>query len=182
MPEYIYLTTPENIEIRFEIAGLTTRMRAFFYDSLHQLFLAIVIFVIGINIAPVNSASYDLVRALVIFLQFVLFWGYHVFFEFFMNGQSPGKRHFGLRVITLDGQRIEFFPSLVRNLVRIVDFLPIGFLAGIVAILISQNGQRIGDFFARTIVIRERNELPVSSKQFSKNFPSSTPVRLSQKR
>lgn len=155
MPEDIRMTTPENIEIRFELAGLATRTRAFFYDCLYQLILAIGILWVSLTIAPRYSPYYDLVMPLSIGLNFLVFWGYHILFETLMDGQTPGKRHFGLRVVTLDGQKIEFFPSMVRNLGRIVDFLPVGFLVGVVTILASQYQQRIGDLFSRTVVIRE---------------------------
>ncbi|NLI75659.1 MAG: RDD family protein [Candidatus Riflebacteria bacterium] len=158
MPEDVRLTTPENIEIRFPLAGFCTRGKAFFYDCLYQFLLSIGVVYIGVEWLAHTPLSF-LAAPLSIALTFLVVWGYHILFEIFLDGQTPGKRHFGIRVVTLDGQRIEFFPSMVRNLARIVDFLPFGFVAGAVAMLSSRHHQRIGDLFSRTMVIRDRAPL-----------------------
>ncbi len=155
MPEDVRLTTPENIEIRFPLAGFFTRGKAFFYDCLYQFLLSMGIVYLCVEWLSHTPLGF-LAAPLSIALTFLAVWGYHILFEIFHDGQTPGKRHFGIRVVTLDGQRIEFFPSMVRNLARIVDFLPFGFVAGAVAMLATRHHQRIGDLFSRTMVIRDR--------------------------
>ena len=63
-------------------------------------------------------------------LVFALFWGYYMVFEVTTNGQSPGKRALGLRVIKDGGYPIGLADSAIRNLVRVVDFLPFFYGAG----------------------------------------------------
>jgi len=82
-----------------------------------------------------------------------------------MNGQSVGKKIFGLRVIRDNGQPIELQQCLVRNLFRsVLDILYIGLFF----ILFSPKHKRIGDMVAGTVVIAEHYEGVVFS-------PASTP-------
>lgn len=76
-------------------------------------------------------------------------------FEITMNGQSLGKRALGLRVIKVHGYPISFSDSVIRNLVRIVDFLPLFYGAGLLAMLLNKNWQRLGDLAAGTLVVKE---------------------------
>ncbi|HEB88713.1 MAG TPA: RDD family protein [Deltaproteobacteria bacterium] len=84
---------------------------------------------------------------------------YFVVFETFFRGRTPGKRWAGLRVVSVKGGVIRWPQSLLRNLLRLVDSLPTGYLVGVVAIVISPRGQRLGDLVAGTVVIREREAL-----------------------
>jgi hypothetical protein len=85
---------------------------------------------------------------------------YFTVFEAFWNGQTPGKRLGKLRVVTIDGQPIGMRESVIRNLVRTVDFLPTMYLVGLISILSSKRNQRIGDLAAATMVVQERNVEP----------------------
>ena len=87
---------------------------------------------------------------------FVVFLGYYPLFEGFWNGRTPGKRAQGLRVVLTDGQPVTVGPVLVRNLVRIVDFLPAYYMIGAITMILSRRSQRLGDLAAGTIVVRER--------------------------
>ena len=77
-------------------------------------------------------------------------------FETIWNGQTPGKRAFGLRVVRDGGYPITFYASAIRNLIRIADFLPFGFAAGALTIFLQSEYKRLGDLVAGTIVIKER--------------------------
>ncbi|EQD59179.1 RDD family protein, partial [mine drainage metagenome] len=46
--------------------------------------------------------------------------------------------------------------SLVRNVVRLVDFLPFAYGVGVVTMFVAQGSRRLGDLAAGTVVIRER--------------------------
>jgi hypothetical protein len=63
----------------------------------------------------------------------------------------------GLRVIQDRGYPINFWSSCLRNLLRFADSWPY-FLHGVgfVSILLTKNGQRLGDLVAGTVVITER--------------------------
>jgi len=81
---------------------------------------------------------------------------YFLIFETLFRGRTPGKQLTHLRVVCDGGNVLGWRQSLLRNLLRMVDSLPAGYLVGVVAMLISPRMQRLGDLVAGTIVIRER--------------------------
>ena len=88
----------------------------------------------------------------------VLFgWSYFILLEWLWNGQTLGKRLFGLRVINEDGSPARFIAVFVRNLVRVADFLPGLYGFGLVSIVLSSRSQRLGDLAAGTYVVRARH-------------------------
>lgn len=89
---------------------------------------------------------------IIFFIQFGL---YFILYEGLGAGQTPGKRRLKLRVVNVDGTPIGLREAIIRNLFRIVDFLPAYFFLGILLILLTSKGQRIGDIVAGTLVISE---------------------------
>jgi len=89
----------------------------------------------------------------IVFL-FIIF-AYFILLEAYA-GWTVGKKVMGLKVVDIDGKRIGILKSLVRNLFRLVDGLPAFNILGVVLIASSANNQRLGDFAAKTFVIREK--------------------------
>ncbi len=154
--EHLSVETPEQIRINYSIAGIGSRFYAAFID------IALLIPLIFIGVYVTRRAQLDLdekfgnwLVAITGIAIFALFWGYYMAFEITTNGQSPGKRALGLRVIKAHGYPIGFSDSAIRNLVRIVDFLPFFYGAGLVAMLLNKNWQRLGDLAAGTLVVKE---------------------------
>src|SRR5437763_829483 len=167
------LRTPEQIDLQYDLAGLGSRFMAMALDTLIQGVLIVALAaVFGLGAALLAGSLRDVVGrgagivlvvgvALVVLLVFALGWGYFIFFEMVWNGQTPGKRAAGIRVLTARGEPVTLVHALVRNLLRLVDALPSGYMIGIVAILVTPRSQRLGDLAAGTIVVRERHaELP----------------------
>src|SRR4051812_10678443 len=135
------LRTPEQVELRYDIAGLGSRFMAALIDGLIQgVLVAALIFGLGMGSALFSVALQRWLRtdptiflvtaiALMLLAIFVVIWGYHIFFELVWNGQTPGKRLAGLRVLTTRGEPVTFVHVVVRNLLRIVDFLPSSYIA-----------------------------------------------------
>ncbi|MNP09617.1 RDD family protein [compost metagenome] len=96
---------------------------------------------------------------LIALLLFVLNWWYMVLFEVFNQGRSPGKHMMGLRVVQDDGTPVGWSSSLIRNLLRFVDMLPLGYCLGAFSCLQHPAFKRLGDLAAGTLVIYR--ELPV---------------------
>jgi uncharacterized RDD family membrane protein YckC len=86
--------------------------------------------------------------------QFAIETGYFIFWEMLTRGRSPGKAVAGLRVVQRSGLPIELGNTMVRNLMRIVDILPANYVVGLISMLLSPSGERLGDHAAGTIVIR----------------------------
>lgn len=101
--------------------------------------------------------------AIIVALTFGVVWGYYVFFELVWHGQSPGKRWIGLRVIKEGGYPIGFADSAIRNLLRIIDFLPFDCTVGVVVMLLDRRSRRLGDLAAGTLVVKERRDLKVET-------------------
>ena len=160
LPQELVIHTPENAEIRVPLAGMFSRATAFVYDLGIQVALLVVEHIVFImildNVRWRSSLLYHLgvVQGFYLIVVFVTIFGYYTFYELFKNGQTPGKKAYGLRVVSLGGQQVGLFSSFLRNFLRIADFMPFLFFAGVVSTLITERHQRIGDLFAGTVVIR----------------------------
>src|SRR5438874_11960099 len=82
-------------------------------------------------------------------------WGWHIYFETQRGGRSPGKRAMGLRVVDARGLPISLYQSVVRNIVRALDFAPAFYGVAAISSLIDPHHRRLGDLVAGTLVIRE---------------------------
>ena len=162
------------------LAGIGSRFIALLVDSLIWLagFLVIVmllaIFVQSSTPASTRASS-DIPEqwavALVIFIIFLLNWGYFTLFEAFWNGRTPGKRVARIRVIQRSGRAIGLFESMARNLVRYVDQFPFCYAVGVIAIFASRQHQRLGDMAAGTLVVRDRvQEAPMWGESGARTF------------
>ncbi len=161
MPQELVVITPENAEIRVPLAGTFSRAAAFVHDFCLQMigliFLEIVIVIIvdKLRYSLFPLFGRDLFNGLNMLIVFFWIYGYYPFFELRNNGQTPGKKAHGIRVIGSNGQKVRLFSSLLRNFLRIADFVPFFFLAGLFSSLMTHRNQRLGDIFAGTVVIRE---------------------------
>jgi uncharacterized RDD family membrane protein YckC len=157
LDDRITIATPEGVDLELTLAGVGSR----FVSALVDLMLQIVLLVgvTGLGVA-VGAFGTGFGYALVFIASFLVFAGYDVLFEVFAAGRTPGKRLNGLRVVRTDGSPVTFFTSAVRNVLRLVDILPGGYLVGIVCILVTRQNQRLGDVAAGTLVVRERTEQP----------------------
>jgi uncharacterized RDD family membrane protein YckC len=168
--EFLDIGTPENVVFGYEVAGIGSRFLAALVDtSLIALLLVIANFILIVIITaagqldgPGSAAAAWFIAALGL-VSFIILWGYYIFFELSWNGQSPGKRLVGLRVISSDGSPIGPVESIVRNLIRIVDFLPLYYGIGVISMFISRRAQRLGDLAASTLVVYDRGVVTLES-------------------
>jgi uncharacterized RDD family membrane protein YckC len=112
-----------------------------------------------------GSAFFDVAFIFFLTTANLVFWGYYILFETMWEGQSPGKRALGVRVLKTSGMPIGFLDAVIRNLVRIVDFLPFFYGVGVVTMFISPQSRRLGDLAAGTLVVRERVAITLDSLQ-----------------
>jgi len=169
--DQLSIETPEQVALRFPIAGIGSRFLAYLTDTAIHVAVVLAIFLVILFIAAAGprltahtaSLSDEATKwfvAAIILLVFLLYWAYYALFEAFWNGQTPGKRLLKIRVIKDSGRRITLFEALARNLLRFVDAQP-GFytgayLVGVVSMLCNRQQKRLGDLVAGTIVIHER--------------------------
>ena len=163
--DQLTIDTPEQVAIRFPVAGLGSRFLAVFTDGLIQtgVYLALFLLIVLIASSAPKTVAGAFTRsgekwffAGLILISFLMHWGYFTLFEAFKNGQTPGKMIFKLRVIKDSGRQITLFESMTRNLIRIVDMLPSAYLIGVIAMMCNRQNQRLGDLAAGTLVVHER--------------------------
>jgi uncharacterized RDD family membrane protein YckC len=133
------------------LAGVGSRFVALLLDSLVQGLVSVAV-LIALRVAGPDGFAVDAVLGVV---EFALLFAYPVAFELMAGGRTPGKRWSGLRVVCDDGSPLTFRASALRNLLRLVDLLPVLYLVGAVSIFATRNNQRLGDLAAGTIVVRE---------------------------
>jgi uncharacterized RDD family membrane protein YckC len=160
--EKLIIETPEQTSIEFPLAGIGSRFLAIAIDSLIQgaaiVVLAIVFLALTFGAArfgPPTTGDVWVV-AILILAYFVLMYGYFILFEAIWNGQTPGKRITRIRVIKDSGQPMTAVDAVARNLLRIVDQLPVAYGAGLLCAWISPQNKRIGDYVAGTVVVHEK--------------------------
>jgi len=153
------VSTPENVELRYTVAGLATRFFAALIDSIILAFLGFFILFAGLIFVAAGSGFGDTaslaILAVTLLLLFVLVFGYYIFFETVWRGQTPGKRALRLRVMRDDGLPLNFTASVIRNLIRFFDLLPGTYGFGVVAMFLNKRWKRLGDMAAGTVVIRD---------------------------
>jgi len=111
--------------------------------------------VISSGLSVVNSKAGLWVTAFILLFYFLLYFGYYAFFEIIWNGQTPGKRRIGIRVIKDDGRPLTPAESIGRNLMRIVDWLPVFYGVGILCAFFTKGNKRLGDLVVGSLVVRE---------------------------
>jgi uncharacterized RDD family membrane protein YckC len=153
------VVTPEHVEIVLDPAGLGHRFLALLVDLLVVLGLSMLVAQASLLLVPLGIAG--VVRGAAFLL---IGWGYHVYFEIAHQGQSPGKRVFGLRVVDGRGLPLALEQSFVRNAVRALDALPLGYAVGALACLFDRERRRLGDVVADTLVVREPRSVPTDRR------------------
>jgi uncharacterized RDD family membrane protein YckC/Flp pilus assembly protein TadD len=178
---HLSIDTPENVVFDYNVSGIGSRFLAAMVDTLIILILQIVVLLASVLLMSplINLESWDSDMPVWIFailglISFALLWGYYIFFEVLWNGQSPGKRWVGLRVIRTDGTPITFTESVIRNLVRLVDFLPAYYGVGVVTMFINAQSRRLGDLAAGTLVVYDHPTVTLESLQTKPKWSQKT--------
>ncbi|MBY0524588.1 MAG: RDD family protein [Gemmataceae bacterium] len=171
------VVTTEKVPFTYRVAGIGSRFLAWLVDAGIILLFGFV----GMMVANVLEGGREgLGIAVFLLAVFVLRWGYFLCFEWLWQGQTPGKRIVGIRVIQWRGTGISFYQSAARNFVRMIDGLPLvflpgffGFLAmltcppGLLGFLVAignEKQRRLGDWAAGTLVVHvERQAKPIQA-------------------
>ena len=156
------IDTPEQVALDFALASIGSRFLALAVDTVIQTAATIALVALGLALLSVASISLQSAGPwllAVLFLgYFLIYNAYFAIFEALWNGQTPGKRMIGLRVISTTGRPISVFEAILRNVVRIADQLPGIYAIGIVSVFVTERNQRLGDLAAGTVVVHERAE------------------------
>lgn len=143
--------TPEGIDLELRVAGPVPRALALVLDALIRAGLYLVL-------VPLIALA-DLGMGLMLIGFFLLEWFYPVVFEM-RWGATPGKRAMGLTVVHDDGTPVGLSASMIRNLLRVVDALPLFYGVGLVSVLMDRDFRRLGDLAAGTLVLHAERRAP----------------------
>lgn len=179
----IDVVTPENISFQYHVAGPFRRLPAFMIDLVLRLalwFLSLI--VISLLASTLGNALGSLGFAAWLLLWFLLEWFYGGLLEAYWNGQTVGKRLMGIRVLRTDGQPINGLQAVMRNILRLVDMMPMipvsqlvdeelplalpTCLLGLGAVMLSRRSQRLGDLVCGTMVVIEERGWMLSTVKF----------------
>ena len=154
----IRIVTPENIAFSYQLASLSQRAIAYCIDMMVLGILVLLIACVLMFLVSYLFLPGGLALAILFILFFFLYWFLGAFFETVWNGQTPGKRLLGIRVLSTGGQPINSFQAFIRNIMRFADLQP--FMCGGVAFVVmmcNKRFQRFGDLLGGTMVIVDEN-------------------------
>jgi uncharacterized RDD family membrane protein YckC len=155
VPGRLEVETPDHVLLRYDLAGAGNRGFAALLDFVAALLLVFGMLAVGAvagSLLP-RSVTFPL-QGLFVMATLLVGWSYFILLEWLWEGRTLGKRVFGLRVISADGSPAPFTAVLIRNLLRVVDFLPAFYGLGLLAIVATSRSQRLGDLAAGTFVVR----------------------------
>jgi uncharacterized RDD family membrane protein YckC len=162
--EQVDIRTPEYVSLQFQPAGLGSRAAALMIDQMILGIMNILIVVLLVFATTGDNSLFawhmfelnSTLWGIAIIALFVLNWGYFFALEYFWGGKTVGKRLLGIRVMQENGHSITLLSCFIRNLLRIIDMLPVSYFLGMIMIFLHSKHKRLGDIVAGTIVVHER--------------------------
>jgi uncharacterized RDD family membrane protein YckC len=209
----IKVPTTFNIDLEFEIPEFHRRLFAWITDVIIQvIYYRIAIELLNRSISAHDLFSEDAQYNLwgLYMMIIVPIFSYHLICEITMNGQSIGKKIFGIRVVNENGGRPGISQFIIRWLIRTGDYAIIAIillnvfilinkelfvflgaslillLTDIILVVSSKKNQRLGDILAHTILVRTKPRGSMEETVFMEvadNYVPSFPeiMRLSDK-
>ncbi|UCH36382.1 MAG: RDD family protein, partial [Armatimonadota bacterium] len=163
------VVTPEQVSVTYRLAGIGTRFAAMLLDTSIQFIVVLVVILLAgalgsqiefLDIDFLGAMTSSWLIALMAIAIFGIIWGYFILWETVWHGQTPGKRAAGIRVMRDGGYPIDFRAAFVRNIARYVDFLPGFYGIGALAVFLSKDSKRLGDYAAGTVVVVDSRPAP----------------------
>lgn len=155
----ISITTTQNIELEYDLAGLGQRIAATLIDLVIMGAYFFIMLSILSNVTGMGGWAY--------FLCFMPIYFYTLLCESFLNGQTVGKMALSVKAISLNGNQPTFSQYIIRWLFRLVDLWITSFLGAIVSIAVTEKQQRIGDLVAGTTVVSIKAKTALSQTLYA---------------
>ena len=143
----VNIQTTQNVQLEYPLAGIGERLLAYLLDLIIMSSFFFIVILILAAIGLELSLATRLVISIVTYL-------YRFVMEISFNGQTIGKMALNIKVIKLDGSNPSVAAYLLRWLLELIDFGITG--VAILSIILTKNGQRLGDLLGGTIVIKVR--------------------------
>ncbi len=165
--------TPEGIAISMRAAGFPVRCMAFLIDALIR-------YMIVSGVAATLGSGGRVGTGVLLIIVFLILWLYPIIFELTPAAATPGKRAMGIQVMMANGLPLTPAGSLIRNLMRAVDMLPLLYGFAIVSVLMRRDARRLGDLAAGTIVVYRDRTSPTSDFGPGEPLPPPMPLNIRQ--
>jgi len=150
------INTAQNVNINYSLASVGSRIGARLLDGLFIGLFAFIIILILVALGMNSDFYYEkngyIIIVLITFAMLLVIWLYQLLFPYFWEGQTPGKRIVGIRIVREDGAETTFGTYFVRWLLGIVDGIFYN-VVGLIVMLASEKRQRVADIVAKTVVI-----------------------------
>jgi uncharacterized RDD family membrane protein YckC len=184
----IHIRTNFNIDLEFHAAPFGRRLVSWFLDVVSMFIYLFVSFWLLDKMSPVTNGTVQMVLFVLMILPFLL---YHLLMEYFMNGQSIGKKVMKLKVVNENGGQPSISQYIIRWLIRTSDIMIIvialnvtktvqygditylwevgialGLLVTDIILVNSRKQQRLGDLLAHTLVIMARQNETINDTVF----------------
>lgn len=180
----IDFVTPDGVKFTQPLASLVDRLWARLLDFLITSMISSVVN-IPIFVMFGTSGNYDIMTALNIILYFLISFGYDIYFECYQKGQTIGKKALQIQVVDKRGYYVSFHQSMIRNILRIVDMLPLGYFTGLTSMFFTKSNQRLGDIAGDVVVVKLTkgtlpnldNVLPVKYNSFESEVQNAAKIR-----
>ncbi|MBO0683026.1 MAG: RDD family protein [Candidatus Dormibacteraeota bacterium] len=155
----LVVSTPELVTFSYDAATLGSRFLAQLIDLLAVGgavgVMTTALFIVVATVGPLQGVAGPILIGWVL-LALLLMLGYFPVSEAVWSGKTLGKLAMRLRAVDARGGPLSTGQAIVRNLLRLIDFLPLYYAVGAVTMFINKRGQRLGDLAAGTVVVRER--------------------------
>ncbi len=176
----IVVTTPEHVELRFETAGIGSRVGAQLIDTLVLLLINAALtlaWLLAFELVPGEAAAWmeDTAAAVAILALAAVNGGYFLIGEYATGGRTIGKRAMGLRVIQDNGRPLSFLAAVIRNLLRVIDTLPMLYVVGAIVSFLHPHDKRLGDLAAGTVVVYDVGGAKRRTKRMEKQLAAWAP-------
>ncbi len=160
MQDQLEIASATGVDLQLNVAGPGARSYAFVVDWHIRLLLALAWYIVAnfaylgsLEFMSPDSTGFSTYSFVVLFPPTLIYGLYHPVLEIVMRGRTPGKRMAGIRIVTQDAQTPGVFAILIRNVLRLLDSLPIAYAVGLVCTMLTKQAVRIGDIAAGTLLV-----------------------------
>lgn len=168
----------DGVEIHLRVAGPAARSVAWLVDCV---IFFLILAALGVALMFLSLGMGGMTtQGIFLLCMFFLSWFYNVFFEMGKRAATPGQKMMGLKVASVSGAPVRLPQSMIRNLLRVIDFMPGFYLFGLVCCLFNQRFQRLGDLVADTVVIYAEPDTTKPPTHSVNVDPLAPPIPLSR--
>ena len=155
----LYITTTQNVPLFFNTASIGERMLGYLIDMIVKASYAISLYYLlkysGALDVIINMEMWNRNTIFLVIYSPIVFSS--LLTENLMEGRTLGKMLVKTRVVKIDGYQASFTDYFTRWIFRLVD-IDLGFVAGVVSMLLTKHTQRLGDLAAGTAVVSEKSK------------------------